>query len=240
MRWLVAAVCLVLPSIAEAQTAEQLIKQAETAYSEGDFERALKLLESAEEATSDRAVLGAVFKQQGLLQEILQRPELSTLAFLRGLRCDAGITLNPREHKRSVLSVFDFARALLHSGADIERLGAQLGRGLTRDRTACADLAPPAAPANPSAGAQVAVEPAGPGWPVWVLGATTVAAAGAGLVFGVLASSKDNECRGLTSLELWRSCDSSASSLELGANVLFAAAGVAGLSATGLWLFGSR
>lgn len=228
-------------AIAAEANAQQLLSQAEEAFALAEFDRALELLGDASDRTGDRKLLAAIFRQEGLVQEILQRPALATLSFVRALRCDAAVSLAKAENKRSVLQIFELARAMHRSGVNASELGTQLSRPLGNDLSACGG---PSIDPGQALSLSTPLEPPraekhGPGWGFWVTGVTAVAAAAVGVTFGVLAANKDSECRAERNPALYDQCDKGARTLETGANVSYAVAGVAALSAGGLFLAAS-
>src|SRR5262245_30642326 len=100
---------------APARGAPELVAESEAAFARGDFEHALQLLGEAELVVTDKKILGRVLSSRGLVEEVLQRPELATLAFVRALRCDGELNLDPGRQKRSVIQLFELARALARS-----------------------------------------------------------------------------------------------------------------------------
>jgi hypothetical protein len=102
--------------------AQSALARSDAALAEADFELALTLAEQAEAEAEDAATLARVYRQQGVVREILGRADQAVVAFARALRCDAGLTLDARTSKKSTLELFALARALDGARTDIVRV----------------------------------------------------------------------------------------------------------------------
>jgi tetratricopeptide (TPR) repeat protein len=212
--------------------AQSALARSDAALAEADFELALTLAEQAEAEAEDAATLARVYRQQGVVREILGRADQAVVAFARALRCDAGLTLDARTSKKSTLELFALARALDGARTDIVRVRKNLDARAGRDTTLCArpgEDSPLTATPPPAAGV---------GWPVWALAGTAVAGAGAAGVLGSLALSKNAECRSVAA-PLYAQCDEQATTLETGANIAWTGAGVSAAAAIMVWWLSS-
>ena len=212
--------------------AQSALARSDAALAEADFELALTLAEQAEAEAEDAATLARVYRQQGVVREILGRADQAVVAFARALRCDAGLTMDARTSKKSTLELFALARALDGARTDIVRVRKNLDARAGRDTTLCA---------RPGEGSPLTATPppaAGVGWPVWALAGTAVAGAGAAGVLGSLALSKNAECRSVAA-PLYAQCDDQATTLETGANIAWTGAGVSAAAAMMVWWLSS-
>lgn len=221
--WLALSTLIALPS-------GTALERSRAALAEAEFETALTYAETAETEAGDARDLAQVYRQQGLVREVLGRADHAVVAFARALRCDPTITLDKRTTKRSTIELFGLARALTEAGTDVLRVRKSLEPRVGRDATMCGS--PSDAQPLTARGPEPA---AGPSWTVWTLGGVALASGAAAGVLGALAVSRNNECRTAATPAIYSACDSQASSLELGANISFTAAGVAAGAAVLWW-----
>ncbi len=207
------------------------LERSHAALAEAEFEAALTDAEAAEAEAADARDLALVYRQQGLVREVLGRADHALVAFARALRCDPTLTLDKRTTKRSTGELFALARALNDAGTDVIRLRKSLDPRVGRDATMCG------APAPDPLTARGPAPSGGPSWAVWTLGGVAVASGGTAGVLGALAASRNADCRTAATPALYAACDRQASSLELGTNLAFTAAGVAASAALLIWLF---
>lgn len=227
---MIALAALALLSATPAATAA--LERSNLALAEADFEVALTLAEQAEAEAEDAATLALVYRQQGVVREILGRADQAVIAFARALRCDGSLTLDARTSKKTTLELFALARALDGARTDIVRVRKNLDARAGRDTELCA---------RPGEGSPLTAAPppaAGVGWPVWALAGTAVAGAGAAGVLGSLALSKNAECRSVAA-PLYAQCDAQATTLETGANIAWTGAGVSAAAAIMVWWLSS-
>jgi tetratricopeptide (TPR) repeat protein len=226
---MIALAALALLSVTPASAA---LERSNLALAEADFEVALTLAEQAEAEAEDAATLALVYRQQGVVREILGRADQAVIAFARALRCDGSLTLDALTSKKTTLELFALARALDGARTDIVRVRKNLDARAGRDTELCA---------RPGEGSPLTATPppaAGVGWPVWALAGTAVAGAGAAGVLGSLALSKNAECRSVAA-PLYAQCDDQATTLETGANIAWTSAGVSAAAAIMVWWLSS-
>lgn len=205
------------------------LERSRAALAEADFEGALTLAEAAEGEAQDARALAEVYRQQGLVREVLGRADHALVAFARAIRCDPSIELDKTRAKRSTVELFSLARAMYESGADIGKIRQHLDARVGRDEQSCGSRAAPEPVVARGPG------PAGPTWPVWTLGGLSLASGVAGAILGSLALGKNNDCNNQISHETYAECDAAATRLETGANIAWSSAGVAAAGAILIW-----
>lgn len=222
--WTIAALTLIAAPNGNA------LERSRAALAEADFDAALTLAEEAEAEAADARDLAQVYRQQGLVREVLGRPDHAVLAFARALRCDGSVVLERRTTKRSTLELFALAKAMHEAGTDVVRVRKGLDPRVGRDASVCGAGVQPITGRGPGAAQPV-------GWPVWTLGGVALASGAAGGILGALSVSRNADCRAADANEIYAACDRQASALELGANLSFVAAGVsAGAAVLWWWL----
>lgn len=222
---------------ADALTAEQALERAEAHVAEAEFEQALDLLRAAEQLTVEPAVLARIYRDQGIVQEILKRPDDAVISFFRSVRCDGDANLSPDSHKASAVRLFSIARALAAADPEGTHLTSGTGLRLGADRVPCARSAT-GPPPDPAPGAHVA-PPGDEGRSTllpWLSTGVAGAAVTAGVIVLAAAASKDAECSGINEPEAYAVCDRDATNLERTAAFVAGAAIASGLGALGLWI----
>jgi len=223
---------VLLLALALAAQSPTALDRSRGALADADFEGALTFAEAAEVEAADRVALGEVYRQQGLVREVLGRADHALIAFVRAIRCDPTLELDKRSTKRSTVELFTLARAFYESGSDIVRVRKKLDVRTGRDETLCTSavtaLAPPVSTQAPRA--------TGTLWPVYTLGGIAIASGLAGTVLGAFAVARNNDCQNQTAEVTYGACDAAATRLEIGANIAWAGAGLTAAGALLAWL----
>lgn len=176
-------------------------------YGMGKLDEALAHLDLAAEATSDPQLLAKVHRQRAFIFEQRGDRGRAVAAFMDALRLDPKISVDPRQHDKDVVALFECAKKKDTDGASIEAVR-RAGRSFT-----CA-IEPAIAQRSADQTSSLAVgtaTQAAPrtsirGW-AWAPAIAGVAFGGAGVFFLARASSSHSALTGAASPDPFVSAD---------------------------------
>jgi hypothetical protein len=195
------ACVLALLLIASNSDSEENLVEAISEFGQGHLERALSLLEQAEQQTTEPKMLAKIHRQRGIIFDVELRRLESIVAFNTALWLDPDLELSETEHRGQVALLFACAKKLFEAGEREVSIRTRYGTELERSEWTCpanaksevppAEIAPP--PPSSAITAAPEAEADGIGVPFWIATGTAIAAAGIGAGLGGAALSKAND-----------------------------------------------
>lgn len=238
-RWASGAVLGVLflgstQGLANDDLAETLLAKAIRAQEQQSLAEAEAELEAASQEANDQGLKALIERQRGLVALAKVEPTLALKFFIAAHTLDATIRLDPARHAQDAVDLFACARVLHEAGTN--PTGA-VTRGVDGHWTCPA----PVPVEEPKSTLQLATPAALPNLIVreptpseeekiplmtWLGGGAAVAFAGTGIALGAAAMGQATDA----------STDSDGKGLAVGANIAFAVAGCAAITAVVAWM----